>query len=225
MTMAVALCTVLAFMTADASAAGSAYLGVKGGLNIATLSIDESVELLDSVFIEPDSRNGIAAGAFVGFQIAPNFIIQTEFLYSQKGAKYDTTLTLEGITGDVEIMLKFDYIEIPVLLKYAIPLQGNVRPTLFCGPALAIKSASKLKITASAMGQSASETIDIEEVKSTDFGLVFGGGIDIAAGRGKIVLDGRYTLGLSTVDDSPLNDDIKNRAFSVTAGYAFPIGN
>jgi opacity protein-like surface antigen len=198
--------------------------GVKGGLNFANLSTDNGFEIEDSVFVDMNSRMGMAGGAFVAFNVAKGVAIQAEFLYSQKGAKFDTTLMVETIPVDAEFTFKLDYIEIPVLLRYSIPTQSSVSPVLFAGPALAIKSTSKLKLKASAYGQSASETVDIEDVKSTDFGFVFGGGLDIALGRGKLVFDGRYTLGLTSVDDSPYEEDIKNKAISVTAGYAFPVG-
>ena len=223
LTMIGLLSLALAFVTVSASAEKSSYLGSKGGLNLAKVSTDGFD--FDGVVIENlTSRTGLVAGAFGSFGIAENLSIQTEVLFSQKGAKFDTSMTVQGITADVELLFKLDYIEVPVLLKYSIPVQGSIRPNLFCGPALAIKSVSKLKVTASALGQSASETIDIEDVKSTDFGVVFGGGLDIVVGNGRIVLDGRYTLGMSSIDDSSDNEDIKNRAISVTAGYAFPIG-
>ena len=67
--------------------------------------------------------------------------------------------------------------------------------------------------------------IDIkDEVKSFDFGVVFGGGLDFAAGSGSFVIDIRYTLGLTSVDDSGFDADLKNKVFSASIGYALGVG-
>lgn len=45
-----------------------------------------------------------------------------------------------------------------------------------------------------------------------------GGGIDF----GKISLDVRYNLGLTSTDDSANEDDVKHRVFSFMIGYTLP---
>jgi hypothetical protein len=65
---------------------------------------------------------------------------------------------------------------------------------------------------------------DLEGVKDTDFGMVLGGGVDIGLGKGKMVFDVRYTLGLTTIIEYELfeeNIDLKNNAFSFLLGYSF----
>ncbi len=60
-----------------------------------------------------------------------------------------------------------------------------------------------------------------------DFGLALGGGIDINAGPGKIVLDIRFTAGFLKVRfGSNVTDyypEEKNRALSFIAGYAIHV--
>jgi hypothetical protein len=62
---------------------------------------------------------------------------------------------------------------------------------------------------------------DIDDVKATDFGLIFGGGLDFWAPLGKIMLDARYTMGLTTVYESDIDLDMRNSVFSLTLGYCF----
>ena len=57
-------------------------------------------------------------------------------------------------------------------------------------------------------------------MKSTDFGLVFGGGVDFGLGKGYFTIDLRYTLGLTTISDFE-DEDVKNGAFSLMLGYSF----
>ena len=60
-------------------------------------------------------------------------------------------------------------------------------------------------------------------VNGTDFGLVFGGGLDVRLPvTGMVTLDARYTTGFSDVfDDEVVLDgaDVKNRAFQVSLGF------
>lgn len=58
---------------------------------------------------------------------------------------------------------------------------------------------------------------DIEDVKTMDFGLVFGAGINI----GPATIDARYNLGLTTTDDSEDEFDVKNSVISIMLGYSF----
>ncbi len=184
-------------------------LGIKAGLNLANFSGDDAQGL--------DVKTGIAVGAFMGVNFPGGLTIQPEALYSMKGSKD------EGM--GIELKFEFDYLEIPVLLKYSIPTPGMVKPALFFGPAVGILL--KGDITLSIGDQSG--TLDAKDyLKSTDFGLVFGGGVDFSVGKGKIITDIRYTLGLSTVDDGfgeliewPQELDLKNSVISLQAGYSF----
>ena len=55
-------------------------------------------------------------------------------------------------------------------------------------------------------------------IKSTDFSLAFGGGVDV----GRAIVDVRYDLGLSKVGDNTAGDnDFKNRTLYLLAGWTF----
>jgi len=188
-------------------AQGLTTIGGKIGLNITTLrtdDIDEDLEL--------KSKSGFAVGGFLTYRINEMFAIQPELIYMQKGVKFEE----KEENFNVVVKLNLNYIEIPLLAKITIPTTGNLRPNLFLGPALAIKMSSKLKI--SALGASAEE--DLPGIKSTDFGLVFGGGVDFDLGEGTLIFDARYTLGLSNIDDTDTDESTKNGVFSLMAGYS-----
>ena len=52
-----------------------------------------------------------------------------------------------------------------------------------------------------------------------------GAGLDIGLTRNvSLVLDGFYNLGVTKIDDSGVNDDVKNRAFSILTGLSFSVG-
>jgi hypothetical protein len=65
---------------------------------------------------------------------------------------------------------------------------------------------------------------DIKEfIKGTDFGLTVGAGLAYDLGSAKILFDGRWTYGLTSIDDTEAAWDVKNSDFLVMAGVGIPI--
>ena len=185
-------------------------LGVKGGLNIADIGGSD----VDSLSLGPiETKTGFVGGAFVEFMIGDIFAIQPEVLYSQKGIKIDSS--------GANLKLKVDYIEIPVLLKINIPIEGSkVHPNVYAGPAVAFESSCKLAGT---------DEVDCDDpdvgimTTSTDFGLTFGGGLSLEVGGAEVGVDVRYTLGLTTIDDDDDPWDLKNKVISIMGTVGFPL--
>lgn len=183
-------------------------IGPKAGLNLATLTGDD-VE-------DADSKTGFAGGLFFMYKISNMFAIQPEAYYSMKGAtdKFD----FEGVTIDVTYSL--DYIEVPLLFKLLIPIENSsLNPAIFAGPFVGFNTTAKVK--AEAEGQSAEE--DMEDVKSTEFGLAFGGGLGFPVGTNELGFDVRYILGLSTIDDSAAEADVKNNVINFNVYFGFSL--
>ena len=186
--------------------------GVKIGLNSAKLHGDDVEDFEDMLGAGFDSKLGFCFGGFVTFSLHEMFAIQPEVLYTMKGAKME-----ESVMGEtLYVWVNLNYLEIPVLAKLQIPTQGNIKPSIFVGPALGIKVSAKAK--AEYAGETEEE--DIEDMKSTDLGLVIGGGVDFGLGKGMITVDLRYTLGLATISEWE-DEDVKNGVFSLMIGYSF----
>lgn len=184
--------------------------GVLFGLNFATLGGK------DATNPTPENKTGFAIGGFISFKVADMISIEPQLLYMQKGAT--TKITQGGSTAD--ITGSYNYLEIPVLAKFNIPLAGNVafKPNIYAGPAFALRIGTpnlNIKTNTQTTDQ------DVQNTSSTDFGLVFGAGARIpGVVLGGILIDVRYTLGLSSVDDSAAKLEIKNRVFSILLGVA-----
>lgn len=107
------------------------------------------------------------------------------------------------------------------MAKLVISTHGNIQPNLFIGPALDILLSARYELECA--GES--EEDDIEYVKSTDIGLVFGGGLDIGGEQRKLTVEVRYTLGLTSIYKPPKYAnrtlDVKNGVFSFLVGLAF----
>ncbi len=182
--------------------------GAKAGLNISNLSGSDAGN--------PDSKTGFAGGVFFMYQFTNMFAIQPEAYYTMKGAKQKGNI--QGY--DYTATLSLDYIEIPILLKLLIPIQGSkINPAIFAGPSIAFNTTHKVK--AEVAGQSSES--DIQNIKSTDFGLVFGGGIGFPIGKNELGFDIRYILGLGTIDDSSTSADVKNGVINFNVYFGFSL--
>lgn len=174
-------------------------LGVIGGANFATLTGDDAGD--------PDMKTGFDIGALAQFPLGMVLTFQPEVHYSQKGA------SVEGPTGD-DLETSLDYIDIPLLLRAGTALAEGLDVDLLLGPSIGI-----LLNCEDPAGNDCSD-----ETTSTDFGLVVGAGFSWAMGAGDLLLDGRFNMGFSSVDDSDADADINNQNIQVLVGYAFPFG-
>jgi hypothetical protein len=182
---------------AQVAMCGEISVGITGGLNIATVRGDDVENW--------DSRTAAFFGGFVEYPFTPVVSIQPELLYTMKGAS-------QTDDGD-KATAKLNYVEIPVLLRVNIPMEGNVRPFLVAGPGIGFKLSSKVEVN--------SHEEDIEDVKGTDFGFIFGGGVSFPVGNYMMSVAARYELGLTSIDDSEDEDDVKNSVISIGAGLGF----
>lgn len=183
-----------------AAAQGLAY-GAKGGVTLATVSEESDVAS------EWGYRVGLAAGGYVALPLGSRLAIQAEGLFNQKGARADV--------DDLVTTLKLDYLEVPVLLKYAVTHGGARSIHVFGGPSVAFKVRSRA--TAS-FGDTTIDTDEDENIENVDLGVAAGAGIDF----GKWSVDGRYTFGLSSLVKSDADEaELRSRAISVLVGVRF----
>ncbi|HEV8357723.1 MAG TPA: porin family protein [Gemmatimonadales bacterium] len=156
---------------------------------------------------------GWIVGAFAALHLSPSFAIQPELSYVHKGAKIVET----GTTGT----LRLPYVGVPVLLKFGIPAKGSsiLSPHVYAGPAVGFRTGCKARVSdgTTTVTRNCDEGTDPTEVKRTDFSLTFGGGVDV----GRAIIDLRYDLGLTRIDGSTENNDIKHRTFYLLAGWSF----
>jgi opacity protein-like surface antigen len=228
--LVVAVAGLLVCLIAGSAAAQVTWeTGFKGGLGFGKLRGDTQVaEVVDPgppvIALSGDLngfRTGFAGGAFVTARITEAFGIRLEALYAQKGGKGTVTVTQDGSpVGTATFTFKLDYFEVPVLAVGSFPAGAKAKVNVFGGPAVAFKA--RANVRAEAQGVSDQQDIG-DSVESTDFGIAAGAGVSFAASeRTNIVIDGRYTLGLSKVDKG--GTDLKNGGLVFLAGLSFPLG-
>ena len=193
-----AVLVIAGLVAAPAAAAGKINFGLKAGVSLSNVAWGALDDGSEKNLVRP------TFGAFAVFGLSPTLAIQPEINYLVTGEWwYD---------GSDKIVEAFTYLQIPVLLKIRLMEEGKFIPVVFAGPAVMFLLSAK-------------ETgVDVKEFfKSTDFGLDFGLGGEIAAGNMKAVLDARFYLGLTNAykADPEFPFSMKNRAFSFTVGLLF----
>jgi len=168
--------------------------GPKAQLNLANISGDNS------------DNNKIAVmfgvGGFLNVNIIPELDVQGEVLYNQKGCKVDTS------GGETKTLA---YLDVDVLAKYNIPMEGDIKPVIFAGPQIGFL------LSASYGDQDIKDNLE-----SLDYGLILGAGVSIPAGDGSVLVDARYNLGLANMNK--VGGSIysnQNQVISISVGYAF----
>ena len=149
-------------------------------------------------------------GGFMTYDFIPMFGLQPEVLYSMKGAS--------GTTQSVSYTFSLNYIEIPVLLKFYIPLAPGspISANLYAGPDFAFNVASSVETTFN--GQTTT-TDESNITKGFDFNIMFGGGIGFNVGPTVLGVELRYSLGTGTAAND--GTDVKNGVFALLASVTF----
>jgi len=183
--------------------------GVKAGVALSDIpNIDPllSQVVYDIGSVGTSYRTGFAAGGFLMLRWKSGVAIQPEFLYTQKGVK----ATVSEVTGVVHV--KTDFIDVPVLARYTFG--KGVRGYVFGGPSFDFRVSAKIKATV--LGSSEEEDIS-SSVKSFEFALVVGGGVEF----GPILVEGRWSEGLTNIDAENEGQSLKTRTFLFLGGFRF----
>ena len=160
-------------------------LGVKGGLNVATLS--------SPAYNTIDPRISANFGGLAHIHLSKEFAIQPELLFSGQGAKQ----TIAGI----DIKTNLNYLQIPVLLQYLI------------GTGFRLETGPQFGVLLSANSKAGNVTTNINYAyKTMDVAWVFGAGYLTPSGFG---IDARYNLGLSNINDISINFIYKTTYFYI----------
>jgi hypothetical protein len=187
-------------------------LGVKAGLNIASLTFDESE--LDS-----SGKTGFTAGIMVEIPMAKNFSLQPELLFSQQGTKTsfsDAEVTNSNFKSTIEL----NYLNIPVMLKYYV-IKGL---SIQAGPQIGILLKANNKYQDNFLGYENHESFNLKDYSTgIDTSVNFGLGYQF---KDKFYADARYNISYSNVFKEGdvnhfINNDMKNRVFQVSIGYFF----
>ncbi|MGD9904806.1 MAG: porin family protein [Vicinamibacterales bacterium] len=184
---------------ATPAAAQAVVAGVKGGVVAGRLATG------DSGAFDTTARAGATAGVFLGTTLGRLGRFQVEALFAERRFRSS------GLP--VEIAVRSRGLEVPLLVQLVAPAGRRVRPLVFAGPQLSLISS----VRQTASGQS----IDLSDrVVDLDVAATFGAGLEVAAGRGALVVDGRAVIGLRQLH-AAAPPTYRSRAFALLLGYRF----
>jgi len=202
-----------AALAVSASSVDAQTIGFKLGASMSKFSSDGTTDVYDFM-------TSFAGGGFVRFGFG-RLGIQPEILSVTKGAEIDG-----GGTGGEDASYKIEYVEVPVLLHLPLTYGASFAPYVMGGPAFGFDIGCE-----ESLGGTETDCDDVtdgflSERKSIDIGLSAGGGLAFAMGPGAVLVEGRYTWGLTNINDSAVPDpiDVKNRSILLLAGYSIPLG-
>jgi len=179
------------------------FFGTKGGLGISNHWSTE--EKGNGYKVDSGSKLGGSIGVLASYQISRYFTVQGEVLYTQKGSNQDVTLPPLppplGDIGAIELTYQMDYMEIPLILK-TYPLQlETIRPYTTIGPYLAFLVGNEYEMSNEVLegfvppGGDIGAAQEIEGLEETDYGIVFGTGLEYHVYDLRFSFDYRYTMG------------------------------
>ena len=169
-----------------------ASFGFKAGVNISTFRT-----AVDYPDFEAKPKIGQVYGAFVEIPLSSRFILQPEFLYSQMGAKGNSSLW-----GTVTF--RYNYFSIPVLVKYKI---GNTFRA-FAG----FQANTLIRARQKQYAKTSTITYDIK-----DFDFAYTAGVGAAGKRWTV--DVCYIHGSQDVSRASEITTFFNQAVQATVGY------
>ena len=176
------------------------YYGLRLGLNIASISSDESA-------FSTDSRTGLAFGGVYGFQLANNTPLWLEFgaMYSEKGGKVN-------ING-YKHTYRLGYIQVPCVVKYSFDVYDDLYIQPFLGGYLALGIGGKAKDY---------ETHESTSSYDSDLFNRFDGGIRLGCGveYKMVYAELGYDLGIANISNNDF-DSAHTRCFFVNVGVNF----
>ena len=187
--------------------------GVKGGLNVSSISKDGTLD-------NQGSKIGFNAGVFANFPVASSVSNQPEVIFTQYGDKFDRVLP--GSQERISWARHMNYIAIPVMFQY------NVIPNLYleAGPEFGFLVDSKFKTK----NESTNTTLDVTSLESMYPYNKFNFGLGIGAGywfTDNVGINARYVAGMNDVTKNvtfgglTYDDNNKNNVFQVGLNYKF----
>lgn len=165
--------------------AQSPRMGIKGGLNVSNLYVDD----VD----DENARIGFNVGVYGQLLSSDYFAIQPELLYSTKGASFES----DGII-DQSAKFNLNYLDLPVLAVIKLGRSAEIH--------LGAYGSYLLGANISYDGDlgTGSEELDRDNFRSYDYGLVGGFGLNFNA----VQIGTRYNLGLVKIADGDVAEAI-----------------
>lgn len=214
-------CLFIVFVCMISDVYGQNAIGGKIGYNIATFRGDTE-EFEDKGFVF-----GLQFGGVFEYGINDQFSIQPELLYIKKGVSNEFL----GFDGDGQTDLIFNYIELPILVKYKYGATENLNLYFTGGPTVGFLESGRSETDLFVGGDRIEENVDLEfgdddSFRRFEIGISIGIGAYIPLGVGNLFGEARFATGITDLNDNDLSDaSTSNIGLGLSIGYLYPLGN
>lgn len=147
--------------------------------------------------VNPDVRWFPNLGLALQVDLASNVAFRGEVSYSVKGGGAESIPVKTGgnVAGSTKDTWRFDYVEVPLLLRTRLPVAMGVKPYLEMGPSIGVALRGEFKSEGSGIPRA-----DLRDsMNDLDVGLGGGFGLELPAGPTHASLEVRYMRGLGDV--------------------------
>ena len=184
---------------------------IKGGIALTSLkwsyegAADNSTSTLNPII-----------GGFLAINVNKTFTFQPEVYFLTHGGKW-----VYGEEGyDFKEVEKLGVIHVPLLAKLHLADRETEKfiPIVFAGPAVDFILSAKGKYYVD--GTLVDDYNFKEDIKSTNFSIVFGGGVEIMMDKLMLVLEARYDMGLTDLHADE-EEVYKTKALIIMVGVGF----
>ena len=230
-------------LTTLSFAQSKSSIGILAGLNIPRLSGGNNNELSRDY----TSRSGAAFGITSSLYLGSNLSLRVDVMYSSEGGKRNGIQAFDASSinpmvpagtyfyADYKNESILNYAEVPVMLKYSVPLNKSSKFYLNVGPyvgfllnAKEITSGSSIiyadrtkQVIVVPVAQSFEANTDItSDINKLNFGLTGGGGFSQQISSGEIFIDIRGAYGLKVIQKLSQNGSNHNGNLLIDLGYA-----
>ena len=195
-----------ALMLVSVSTFAQTTFGLKQGAAMTTLSAK------GDLYNDNNISFSYNAGLFATIPVNTFLAIQPEINYVRKGRCNETTEL--NTTTKTDFLLH--YMQVPVLLQYRNNQLLNKSASVFfinAGPYAGFVLDTQTRVSESSEG---GMLVPVEDNKNTDWGAVFGIGVQTPIRGKEVRFDLRYDMGLSEIANQPT--DYRTKALSLTVG-------
>jgi len=186
----------------------SAGFGIKGGYSLSKFALTAA----DPIPFAFQNLRSPVGGIFFSLGFGP-LAIQPEVLYVRMGGRD----VIDGSGSE----FRFDYIQVPLLLKLKIIPLGPISPFIFAGGygSYLLKAKEVTLVDGVVVGDPA----DLgENYEKYDYGVVGGVGLKLKLPGISISIEGRYNYGLQNILTDPgAGEAVKNRSMMALVGIGF----
>ncbi len=183
----------------------SAQTGLKGGVNLTNLYVDD----VD----DENVKIGYHVGIYHEAEITDFLSVQPELLFTSKGAEVHYE---NFVGGSGKYRYNLNYLEVPLLVKLKI---GGFQ--VHAGPYAAFLVGANIKDVDDNGNVQQVESLDRDDFEQVDLGASLGAGFNFDGGR----IGVRYDFGMNDIGKSDFageaTSDAKNSAFMLYLGFDF----